>query len=121
MSKVESEKGPESVSQREVVSELRAAVEARRELGGDLEEHLIESFLTRVEQQIDARVDRRLAHPAGPFALQSAHEYFGGWPAVHADPGVVALAFPIEGWRSAAALTPGGKAVTNTTRRRSCG
>ena len=76
MSKVESEKGPESVSQREVVSELRAAVEARRELGGDLEEHLIESFLTRVEQQIDARVDRRLAQRGGSYPRRKSGDKY---------------------------------------------
>lgn len=41
--------------------ELAAAVATRRELGPDYEPALIEGFVERVSQQIDARVDARLA------------------------------------------------------------
>ena len=41
--------------------ELEAAVAARRELGREHEPEIVDSFLARVEQQIDARVDEKLA------------------------------------------------------------
>ncbi|HEX6700482.1 MAG TPA: hypothetical protein VF101_07100 [Gaiellaceae bacterium] len=40
--------------------ELEAAVAARRELGSEREPELVESFLARIERQIDARVDEKL-------------------------------------------------------------
>jgi hypothetical protein len=40
--------------------ELHAAVRARGELDRELEPHLIETFLDRVERTIDARVDARI-------------------------------------------------------------
>ena len=40
--------------------ELEAALRARRELDRDLEPHVIDAFLDRVEHNIDARVDARL-------------------------------------------------------------
>ena len=41
--------------------ELEAAVAARKELGREREPEIVEAFLARVEKQIDARVDERLA------------------------------------------------------------
>lgn len=40
-------------------SELRAAVEARRELGPEYEGALVESFLERLDRDIDRRLDAR--------------------------------------------------------------
>jgi hypothetical protein len=40
--------------------ELSAAIEARRELGQELEPHVIDGFLERVGKAIDERVDQRL-------------------------------------------------------------
>jgi DNA-3-methyladenine glycosylase II len=40
--------------------------------------------------------------PRGPFELANAQEYFGGWPANSA--GDVVMAFPVEGWRTSAAV-----------------
>lgn len=45
--------------------ELSAAVEARRELGQELEPQVIEGFLERVGKAIDERVDERLARLPG--------------------------------------------------------
>uniref|UniRef100_A0A831TF43 Uncharacterized protein n=1 Tax=Thermorudis peleae TaxID=1382356 RepID=A0A831TF43_9BACT len=45
----------------ETVIDLRAALEARRELGQDYEELVVERFLQEVERAIDARVEQRLA------------------------------------------------------------
>jgi hypothetical protein len=41
--------------------ELEAAVAARRELGREREPELVDSFLAKIETQIDARVDDKLA------------------------------------------------------------
>jgi hypothetical protein len=40
--------------------ELEAALRARSELDRDLDPHVIDSFLNRVERSIDARVDARI-------------------------------------------------------------
>jgi len=39
--------------------------------------------------------------PAGPFDLENENRYFGRWPTVD---GAVAMAFPVEGWKSSAAV-----------------
>ncbi|MEU1385122.1 MULTISPECIES: hypothetical protein [unclassified Nonomuraea] len=44
--------------------ELKAAVSARRDLGPDFEDALVESFLDKVGQEVDRRVDERLAGTA---------------------------------------------------------
>jgi hypothetical protein len=40
--------------------EFRAALAARRELGDELEPHVIDSFVERIERRIDQRVQERL-------------------------------------------------------------
>jgi hypothetical protein len=42
--------------------ELEATLEARRELGREREPELVDSFLAKIEREIDARVEQRLAH-----------------------------------------------------------
>ena len=44
----------------DVEEELRVAIEARQELGVDHEDEVIESFLSRVQDTIDARVEARV-------------------------------------------------------------
>ena len=39
--------------------------------------------------------------PGGPFDLANQNSYFGGWPTVG---DAVAMAFPVEGWKSSAAV-----------------
>jgi hypothetical protein len=51
--------------------ELRAAVSARRDLGPDFEDAIVESFLDKMGQEVDRRVDERLA-TSGPTAKQLA-------------------------------------------------
>ena len=46
--------------------ELRAALEARRELGPEREADVADAFLARIERQIDARVEARLAEKQPP-------------------------------------------------------
>ncbi|MFI9590161.1 hypothetical protein [Nonomuraea sp. NPDC052265] len=48
--------------------ELKAAVSARRDLGPDFEDALVESFLDKVGQEVDRRVDERLAGAPRPKA-----------------------------------------------------
>jgi hypothetical protein len=53
------------MAQRELPrDELAAAIEARRELGQDLEPAVIDGFLERVGTAIDERVDQRLQRRA---------------------------------------------------------
>ncbi len=42
--------------------------------------------------------------PQGPFDLSNQNQYFGGWLAPAGEPGGVVMAFPVEGWKGAAAL-----------------
>ncbi|MEV8310076.1 hypothetical protein AB0P36_22680 [Streptomyces flavidovirens] len=44
----------------ELKKELDATLHARKELGDDYESALVESFLEKVEQRLDATVDRRV-------------------------------------------------------------
>jgi hypothetical protein len=63
--------------------ELKAVVEARKELGPEHEEQLIAGFLDRIEKEIDRRVNERLAQqPRRPRGT-----------ALH--PGNLALCIPI--------------------------
>jgi hypothetical protein len=55
--------------------ELEAAVEARRELGRERERDVIDSFLDRVEKEIDARVDERLARRGGLPARRGGSDW----------------------------------------------
>jgi hypothetical protein len=69
--------------------ELSAAIEARRELGKELEPQVIEGFIDRVGKAIDARVDERLVK----------HDPAPARPPVHlAVPlGSIALGIPLTG------------------------
>jgi hypothetical protein len=53
--------------------EVRAAIEARRELGEELEPQVIDSFVERVEKQVQERLDRQPAQhrTVTPLALGS--------------------------------------------------
>jgi hypothetical protein len=64
--------------------DLQAAVAARRELGRDYEDAVLDSFLDRIDRSIAARVDARVAERV-PAVLQSTGEQRAGGP----DPGLV--------------------------------
>jgi hypothetical protein len=51
---------PEHLANRETLDELKASLAATHELGPDMQEHVLESFLTRLETRIDQRVDSRV-------------------------------------------------------------
>lgn len=42
--------------------------------------------------------------PKGPFDLARSREFFGGWPSPASDPLAIVMAFPVEGWRTSAAV-----------------
>lgn len=49
------------LTQPAVAHDLKAAVQARRELGGDLEDPVLEAFLARIEGQISQQVRQEVA------------------------------------------------------------
>ncbi len=49
--------------------DVRAAAEVHGELGPDYGDAVVESFLAKIDKQIEARVDERLASLAGPGRL----------------------------------------------------
>jgi Flp pilus assembly protein TadB len=51
----------DALSSRESQAELRAALQARGELGPDMEDHVIDAFLQRIEQRVQAQVDASVA------------------------------------------------------------
>jgi len=52
--------------------EIRAAAGAHHQLGPEYSDAVVASFLEKVEQEIDARVDARLAQAGWPEAPASA-------------------------------------------------
>ena len=56
---------PRPDSSAEVEDELRVALKAREELGKDHEDEIIESFLSRVQDAIDERVEARVNEALG--------------------------------------------------------
>ena len=63
---------PYAAARRQIIAEIRAAAAAHQELGPEYSDAVVASFLERVEEEIDARVDARMAEarrpeaPAGP-------------------------------------------------------
>jgi hypothetical protein len=63
---------PYAAARRQVIAEIRAAAAAHEELGPEYSDAVVAAFLERVEEEIDARVDARVAEahrpdaPAGP-------------------------------------------------------
>ena len=55
----------------ELRQELQATLGARRELGAAYEPQLIDAFLRRLDQAMDARIDQRLAQRPPPPAVRS--------------------------------------------------
>jgi hypothetical protein len=55
----------DNLTQHEVTDQLQAAVAARHEMGADMEEHVLEVFLARVQQRIDAQVAQQMEQNAG--------------------------------------------------------
>lgn len=54
---------PYATARRQVIAEIRAAAAAHDELGPEYSDAVVASFLDRVEEEITARVEARLAAP----------------------------------------------------------
>jgi hypothetical protein len=78
--------------------DLRAAAEAHRELGPDYHDAVVQSFLAKVEKEIDARVDARLAAspPARSRQLDGATSAKRRLALKHKALGSVAAAIPFS-------------------------
>src|SRR6478609_7784113 len=59
---------PYATARREVVAEIRAAAAAHEELGPEYSDAVVASFLNRVEEEIAARVEARMAEARRPEA-----------------------------------------------------
>lgn len=74
------ETGPtEPLADSETRSELKAAVRARRELDPEMEDHVLEAFLARIDQRVQAQVARQVAaaKPARKQAKYNPTEIVG--------------------------------------------
>jgi DNA-3-methyladenine glycosylase II len=49
-------------------------------------------------------VERFSIEPRGAFGLAQANTYFGGWPTLSIEPDGLVMAFPVEEWRTSAAI-----------------
>jgi hypothetical protein len=58
----------------EMAQELQAALQARRELGPEVEDELIGAFLDRIDHHIDVRVQRQLESLAPRTAAKSKQD-----------------------------------------------
>jgi hypothetical protein len=59
---------PYATARREVVADIRAAAAAHEELGPEYSDAVVASFLNRVEEEITARVEARMADAPRPEA-----------------------------------------------------
>jgi len=72
---------PYAAARRQVIAEIRAAAAAHEELGPEYSDAVVASFLERVEEEIDARVDARMAEarrPDAPAGQDSRRALLGG-------------------------------------------
>jgi hypothetical protein len=69
----------------ETKKDLRAAVHTARELGPDYENEVLDSFLQRLDQRLDAQIGTRARHEPGrddaPAAAPAARRERRGWGA----------------------------------------
>ena len=102
--------------------DVRAAAEVHRELGPDYGDAVVESFLAKIDQQIEARVDERLAGltgltgPQGPIGLTGATGATGftGLTGPAGPQGVAGLVGAIGATGPAGPAGPQGRPATGT-------
>jgi hypothetical protein len=77
--------------------DIRAAAEVHGELGPDYGEAVVESFLARIDQHIEARVEQQLARRAAPRRRQIDPARLGKYRAVFAGfvAGSVVVGLPL--------------------------
>ena len=97
--------------------EIRAAAEAHRELGPDYHDAVVESFLAKVEREIEARVDARLAAspPARSRQLDAATLARRRLALMYMALGSVAVAIPFSFVSLWAHGNTGGAAIGDWT------
>ena len=91
------------VAPHELTPDLKAAVRARRELDDDMEDHVLEAFLARVEERVDARVAQQSALNQ---PLKQRH-VTDGTPAIAVIAGSFALSIPLSAIAAVTAHTTG--------------
>lgn len=96
------EKPPSTLTSPEIRGDLKAAIGARKELGPEMEDQVIEAFLQRIQERIDVRVSRDLNSHADRH--DTAHH--GGKPELVVAPSL-ALAIPLVAIAGAEAGAPG--------------
>jgi hypothetical protein len=72
---------PYATARRQVIAEIRAAAAAHEELGPEYSDAVVASFLERIEEEIDARVDARMAEgrrPEAPAGQESRRALWRG-------------------------------------------
>ena len=71
---------PYATARRQVIAEIRAAAAAHEELGPEYSDAVVASFLERVEEEIDAGVDARMAEarPEAPAGQESRRALWRG-------------------------------------------
>lgn len=84
---------PEPLTRKDTAADLKAAVEARRELGGELEEHVLEAFLARVQQRIDLHVAEQIALSGRRSPAGQRKGGMAGWVL----PSSLAVSIPLVG------------------------
>jgi hypothetical protein len=57
----------------ETAKDLHAAVQARRELGADLEDHVVDAFLARIEQRVQAQVAQQVTASSKPAKQRTTY------------------------------------------------
>ncbi len=94
--------------------DIRAAAEVHGELGPEYGDAVVESFLARIDKQIEARVDERLAaaarprRPVDPVRLSRYRFAFGG---VVAGSAVVGVPLTLVAGHALSASGTGPKAL----------
>ncbi len=76
---------------REFRDDLRASLEARRELGPEMDDMLISSFIQRLDREIDARLDARIGELSRGRAVRQRGT--SGW----AIAATMLFSFPLVG------------------------
>ncbi len=92
----------EPLTQREVATDLKASLAARRELGDELEDHVLEAFLARVQQRIEAQVREQVQQQLAQSESRPVPRAAGGHsgrsaPAPWVVPAALGVAIPLVG------------------------
>jgi hypothetical protein len=90
----------ERLAGRETATDLKASIAARRELGNELEDHVLESFLARVQQRIDLQVreqvQQQLAQSVDlPRTIREGRGRSHGAPSPWVVPTALGIAIPL--------------------------